>query len=414
MSGEELPSRGQKDVRRKKVPKATNKKGNESSKEKRKKSSGKYLSNDDVKSLEETLKSYVLSAQTQCENELRNDKSLSIFPVRKQIVSTVLSSDTVRVMFVKLCRDIYSKIIKAFTEVSNAKVKNSDKRASFSVACSQLLLTVEESEIWRDMKRAIVNTIHLKENETDEVDFHAAAVLNTMYWALYENFHNAVMQIKIDIYKQKTQPIASEGADTVVDSDFVDVARVSGAALHKLRKGREKIFNGRKGARRVSEATRHNYAAEVKVMSQMVCSAEDKTSLPLGLKTLDEGKLTFFSSKFTVVLSKLDIRIREMLTEKNLKRYPKNLMKLTKQSVALDEELQELFLAASKRACTAPVEEARVCSIWQELVKSICNTRFKEFYCAQEEKKLVQEGKVVSADQSLRDKLKTYSVDKRA
>ena len=56
MSGEESPSRGQKDVRRKKVPKARNKQGNESSKEKRKKSSGKYLSNDDVKRLEETLK----------------------------------------------------------------------------------------------------------------------------------------------------------------------------------------------------------------------------------------------------------------------------------------------------------------------------------------------------------------------
>ena len=44
-------------------------------------------------------------------------------------------------------------------------------------------------------------------------------------------------------------------------------------------------------------------------------------------------------------------------------------MKLTKQSVALDKELQELFLAASKRACTAVVEEIRVCSIWQELGK---------------------------------------------
>ena len=87
-------------------------------------------------------------------------------------------------------------------------------------------------------------------------------------------------------------------------------------------------------------------------------------------------------------------------------------MKMTKQSVALDEELQELFLAASKRACAAPFEEIRACSIWQELVKRICNTRFKEFYSAQE-KKLIQEGKVVSADQSLRDKLKTYSVDKR-
>ena len=343
MSGEESPSRGQKDVRRKKAPKARNKQGNESSKEKRKKSSGKYLSNDDVKRLEETLKSYILSAQTHCENELRNEKLLSIFPVRKQIVSTLLNSDTVRVMFVKLCRDIYSKIIKAFTEISSAKVKNSDKRASFSVICSQLLLTVEESEVWRNMKKIIVTTIQLQENETDEVNFHAAVVLNTIYWVLYKNFHSAVMQIKIDIDNGKPKQLQVK-ARTLVDSDFVDVARVSGAALHKLRKGRENIVNGRKGARRVSEATKlENYAAEVKIMSEMVCSAEEKTSLPLGLKRSDEGKLTFFNSKFTVVLLTLDKRIREMLTEKNLKRYPKNRMKLTKQSVALDEELQELF-----------------------------------------------------------------------
>ena len=78
-------------------------------------------------------------------------------------------------------------------------------------------------------------------------------------------------------------------------------------------------------------------------------------------------------------------------------------MKLTKQSVARDKELHELFLAASKRACIAPCEDVRVSSIWQELLKKMCNTRFKEFYSAQEEKKLIQEGKVVSADQSLRE-----------
>ena len=414
MSCAESPVRGQEDAGRKKVPKVTNKEDNESSKKKKKKSSGKYVSTEDVKRLEETLKSYVLNAETHCGNELRNDKSLSMFPLRKQMVSTLLNSDTVREMFGKFCRDMFSKIIKAFTEISSAEVKNSDKRAAFSVKCSQLLLTAEESEVWKNMKRVILTSIQLQENETDEVNFHAAVVLNTIYWALYENFHSAVMQIKIDIDKEKTQPTASKGADTVVDSEFVDVARVSGAALHKLRKGREKIVKGRKGARKVSDATKDNYAAEAKLMSEMVCSAEEKTSLPLGLKTLDEGKLTFFSSKFTVVLLTLDKRIREMLTEKNLKRYPKNLMKLTKQSVTLDEELQELFLAASKTVCTAPVAEVRVCSIWQELVKKICNTRFKEYYSANEEKKLIQEGKVVSADQSLRDKLKTYSVDKRA
>ena len=208
MSKEELSSRGQKNARRKKVSRATKKEGNESSKEKRKKGSGKYLSTVDVKRLEETLKSYVLNAPTHCENELRNEKSLSIFPIRKQMVSTLLNSDTVKEMFVEFCRDIYSKIINAFTEISSAKVKNSEKRASFnSVICSQLLLTVEESEVWKNMIRVIVTTIQLQENETDEVNYHAAVVLNTIYWALYENFHSAVMQIKIDIDKHKTHTI---------------------------------------------------------------------------------------------------------------------------------------------------------------------------------------------------------------
>ena len=55
-----------------------------------------------------------------------------------------------------------------------------------------------------------------------------------------------------------------------------------------------------------------------------VCSEEKKKSLPLGLKTLDEGKLTFLNIKFNAVFLALDSRIREMLSEVNLKRYPKH------------------------------------------------------------------------------------------
>ena len=92
-----------------------------------------------------------------------------------------------------------------------------------------------------------------------------------------------------------------------------------------------------------------------------------------------------------------------MLSKVNLKRYPKNLMKLTKQSVSLDEELCESFLCTAKEVLRA---------IWKDLVKNICHTKFKEFYSAQEEKALMVAGKVVSADQSLRGKLKIYSIDK--
>ena len=66
----------------------------------------------------------------------------------------------------------------------------------------------------------------------------------------------AVLQIKIE--KAKSQPTA----DAVVASDIVDMARISGAAVHQLRKGRGKVIFGCKGARKVSESTKDNYAVE--------------------------------------------------------------------------------------------------------------------------------------------------------
>lgn len=81
----------------------------------------------------------------------------------------------------------------------------------------------------------------------------------------------------------------------------------------------------------------------MKILDEMTCSAEEKKSLPVGLQKVDEGKLTFFSSKFTFVLIALDKRIREILTEKNQKRYPKTLMRITKKVIYLDEELCGMF-----------------------------------------------------------------------
>lgn len=381
---------------------------------KKKKKTGTYLSSEDVKKLEETLKCCELNVQSLCEDNLKNDKSLSLFPLRKKMVSTLLESEPVKEMFGVLCQEMFSRIIMAFTQVSKRKeIKSSDKRALFSHKCADILLLADSWENWKNITRALISS-NEEDTAAEELNRHAAVLLNISYWTLYETFMTTVLQKKKIDSEEPIQPISEAADSAVVDSDFVDVARVSGAALHKLKKGKEKIIRGRKGAKKVSEATKKNYVTEVKLMEEMVCSPDEKKSLPLGLKTLDEGNLTFFSRKFSYVLSVLDKRIREMINEKNQKRYPKHLMKLTKQTVSLDEELCDLFLRAADAVCKAPVEEVRVRSIWQGLVKKICHTRFKEFYSAQEERKLLQEGKVVSADQSLRDKLKTYSVDKRS
>ena len=84
-----------------------------------------------------------------------------------------------------------------------------------------------------------------------------------------------------------------------------------------------------------------------------------------------------------------------MLSEVNLKRYPKHLMKLTKQAVSLDEELWESFLVTAKAVCKAQPDCTRLRATWKDLVKKICHTKFKEFYSAQEEKAPTAAGKVV-------------------
>lgn len=92
----------------------------------------------------------------------------------------------------------------------------------------------------------------------------------------------------------------------------LDVLRISGWPLFSLRQGKEKIINQHKGAKVVTESTKGDYAKNLCLISEMTRSSSDKKSLPMGPKTLDKGKLMFFKSEFTVVLSTLDKR-REML-----------------------------------------------------------------------------------------------------
>ena len=50
--------------------------------------------------------------------------------------------------------------------------------------------------------------------------------------------------------------------------------------------------------------------------------------------------------------------------------------------------------------------------VYNDMLHKLCNTRTKEFFRGKFEKDLATSGKVVEADQSLRDNLKTFSIAK--
>ena len=51
--------------------------------------------------------------------------------------------------------------------------------------------------------------------------------------------------------------------------------------------------------------------------------------------------------------------------------------------------------------------------VFSDMLHKLCHTRTKEFFWSKIERDLAASGKVVDADQSLRDNLKTYSVLKK-
>ena len=51
--------------------------------------------------------------------------------------------------------------------------------------------------------------------------------------------------------------------------------------------------------------------------------------------------------------------------------------------------------------------------VYSDMLHKLCNTRTKEFFRGKFEKDLATSGKVVEADQSLRDNLQTFSVAKK-
>ena len=177
------------------------------SRSKKKTTANKYISAEEVERIKETLKTCIKNVHTQCEQNLRDDKSLSLYPVRKQFVHFIQNIEPSCTYFRNICREMFSVIISKFTEVAGMKVKNCEKRASFSIQCSRVLLDVEKMEKWKEIRDAFSAT--LEEKERYEVDLHATVVLNATYWTIYEKFHEAVLQIKTDkIDKAKSQPIA--------------------------------------------------------------------------------------------------------------------------------------------------------------------------------------------------------------
>ena len=199
----------------------------------------------------------------------------------------------------------------------------------------------------------------------------------------------------------------------VKPEDDVALYRMSGAALCQMMRLRKDTLSEKKGKRGMTSASRDQMEIELEFLTHL--KETDKSHLPAALRILDEGHLTFVKKDFLNFVREADLNIREYVNERSLKKHKTNFLEVVHFNVYNDEELLKSFKWSAEK-CGAPVKDTSnnvIDKVYHDMLHKLCNTRTKEFFRGKFERDLATSGKVVEADQSLRDNLKTFSIAKK-
>ena len=199
----------------------------------------------------------------------------------------------------------------------------------------------------------------------------------------------------------------------ITPEDDVALYRMSGAALCQMIKLRKDTLSEKKGKRKTTPDSRSQMEMELDFLIKL--KETDKSHVPEALNILDEGHLTFVKKEFLNFVREADLNIREYVNERSLKKHKSNFLEVVHFNVYNDEQLLKSFKWSAEKcgASTKDVKSNVIDKVYSDMLHKLCNTRTKEFFRGKFEKDLATSGKVVEADQSLRDNLKTFSVAKK-
>lgn len=149
---------------------------------------------------------------------------------------------------------------------------------------------------------------------------------------------------------------------------------------------------------------------ELEILQELVML--DKSNISESLKNLDEGNLTFPRKELIPFLKSVDNEVRAFATDVNLRKYPTKFLRMCQDSVIHNETLETDFrlLIASLVKGESAVNVDIVNDLYGGLVSKMANTCINEFMNAKMERDLKKQGKVVDADDNLRQRLKAYAL----
>lgn len=120
------------------------------------------------------------------------------------------------------------------------------------------------------------------------------------------------------------------------------LCRFAGAALHRMMydvRLRRDTLNGKRGRRQdLSDQSKVSMKKELEILDKLIMI--DKSGISVGLKNLDEGRLTFPRKELLPFLKSVDSEVCDFANDTNLKKYPSKFLKMCQDCVVYNECLE--------------------------------------------------------------------------
>lgn len=137
---------------------------------------------------------------------------------------------------------------------------------------------------------------------------------------------------------------------------------------------------------------------------------DQKNELPNAIKLLNQGGLTIVSPLMLPYLRAVLSKVTSLVNNDMSKEHGQYMVEVAYKELENDDSLQSAFVSCLRR-CNPSIKPCPsiLAYLHQEFSRKLFHSRVNEYLTASVELELERSGKVVTADQSLRDQLKTYS-----
>lgn len=361
--------------------------------------------------------------------KLKQEQQFVYFPRRRSFLDLLMDSNSIT-LFEELLStmvNVYNSLLKLFcTGKKSLEFKNSwffHIRACFDQGVTVKGVSSEAAQklydVWQNViSKAVQSKCSIGEEEQ-------RVFLATMAAIVYDIKAEEVKAEKELAVQDVTVPLCGEPLNfprseppthsLPVPESTISLYHYAGYALHSL----IQVTAKKRGKQGVAKNDDHEGGSELEILKKLQCKSEDMIDVPEPIK--EEARTSSFCvvSPNVIPFVRLVVNsVSSAVSEEQLKSKGQHMVADAK-NILLSMCSQSLIQEFQLCVRTVLVEETSLLQsiniadilerIGKEFTNKIANARINEFFKARKELDLEADKKVVGCEQSLRDKLKTFS-----